>query len=411
MEKVTKKDIEAYAMLIAKAGGAVKKGQYVLIKADVELQEFAASVAKACYKLGAKRVTYLWSSALTDRVDYKYAKTKDLGTYTEEEMGLEQYRTNKLPVLIYLDGEDPDGLKGVKADKLAGVKALRYSQAKDLIIQRENKYQWVIAGAPTAKWAKKVFPNLSKGQAIKALWAAILKTARAEHGEGIANWEKHDSILKEKCAKLNAMNLRKLHYVSSNGTDLTVGLIPGVKFEGGGEKTIQGTYFQPNIPSEECFTSPMKGEAEGIVYSAKPLVYQSQLIDKFWIRFEKGKAVDCHAEVGEELLRSIFSLDDGSAYLGECALVPFDSPINDTGLIFYSTLYDENAACHLALGRGFTQLYPDFEKYTEAELHSFGINESLSHVDFMIGTRDLSITGIDENGKEIAIFKNGNFAF
>lgn len=411
MKKVSKKLIENYALLIAKAGGAVSKGQYVAIRADVELYGFAALVAKMCYKLGAKRVTYAWSSSLTTKVDYKYGKAKNLGELTEEEYGAELYRTNKLPALIYLDGEDPDGLKGIKADKLAYVKAAHYNGAKDLIEKRQNKYQWVIAGVPSVKWAKKVFPNLSKTQAVNALWEAILKTARAEDGNGLVNWEKHDATLKEKCAKLNAMHLKKLHYVSSNGTDFTVGLIPGVKFEGGGEKTLQGVYFQPNIPSEECFTSPMKGEAEGIVYSAKPLVYQSQLIDKFWIRFEKGKAVDCHAEVGEDLLRSIFSLDEGSAYLGECALVPFDSPINNTGLIFYSTLYDENAACHLALGKGFTSLYPDFEKYTEEEIHSFGINKSLSHVDFMIGTKDLDITGIDENGKEIAIFKNGNFAF
>lgn len=411
MKKVSKKLLENYALLIAKAGGAVKKGQYVLIRADVELAPFAALVAKQCYKLGAKRVTYAWSSALTSKVDYKYGKAKALGELTEEEYGAEVYKTKRLPVLIYLDGEDPDGLKGIKAEKLAAVKAARFNAAKDLIVERQNKYQWVIAGVPSVKWAKKVFPNLSKTQAVNALWEAILKTARAEDGNGLANWEKHDKTLKEKCAKLNAMNLKSLHYTASNSTDFTVGLIPGVKFEGGGERTLDGTYFQPNIPSEECFTSPMKGEAEGIVYSAKPLVYQSQLIDEFWIRFEKGKAVDCGAKVGEDLLRSIFSLDEGAAYLGECALVPFDSPINNTGLIFYSTLYDENAACHLALGKGFTSLYPSFEKYTEEQIHSFGINESLSHVDFMIGTKDLSIVGIDQNGKEIEIFKDGNFAF
>ncbi|HBM70820.1 MAG TPA: aminopeptidase, partial [Firmicutes bacterium] len=165
------------------------------------------------------------------------------------------------------------------------------------------------------------------------------------------------------------------------------------------------------IPSEEVFTSPKKGEAEGIVYSAKPLVYQGQLIKDFWVKFEKGKAVDVHAEVGEEALRSILTLDEGSAYLGECALVPFDSPINNTGLLFYNTLFDENAACHLALGRGFTTLYPHFENYSEDELHSFGINKSLSHVDFMIGSKDLNIVGETIDGKQVQIFKDGNWAF
>ena len=180
---------------------------------------------------------------------------------------------------------------------------------------------------------------------------------------------------------------------------------------GGGETTLQGSFFQPNIPTEECFTSPMRGEAEGIVYASKPLAYQGQLVENFSVRFHEGKAVEVQAEKGEEALRSILSLDEGSAYLGECALVPFDSPINQTGLLFFNTLYDENACCHLALGRGFTDLYPHFEKYTEEELHAFGINKSLSHVDFMIGTRDLSIVGIDDKGTEIPLFKNGTWAF
>jgi flavodoxin len=168
---------------------------------------------------------------------------------------------------------------------------------------------------------------------------------------------------------------------------------------GGGEKTIDGTFFQPNIPSEECFTSPMRGEAEGIVYASKPLAYQGQLIENFSVRFHEGKAVEVKAEKGLEALESILTLDEGSAYLGECALVPFDSPINQTGLLFYNTLYDENACCHLALGRGFTDLYPNFEKYTEDQLHAFGINKSLSHVDFMIGTADLQIVGTSFEGK------------
>jgi aminopeptidase len=202
-----------------------------------------------------------------------------------------------------------------------------------------------------------------------------------------------------------------LHYAAKNGTDLKVGLIPGVIFLGGGEKTIDGTYFEPNIPSEECFTSPMKGQAEGIVYASKPLAYNGQLIENFYVRFHEGKAVEVHAEKGQEALESIISLDEGASYLGECALVPFDSPINQTGLLFYNTLYDENACCHLALGRGFTELFPHFEQYSDEELRSFGINKSLSHVDFMIGTNDLSIIGTDDKGKEIVLFKNGTWAF
>lgn len=403
--------LKAYAELIAKVGGAVKKGQDVLIRTNVGQEEFASLVAKECYKCGARRVVFQWQSSVLDQVDYRYAKTEDLGTLNEMERGLQEFSTNKLPVLIWLDADDPDGLSGLDAKKIAAVKAMRYQQSADLIEARENKYQWCIAGCPSEKWAKKVFPNLPKRQAVEHLWAAILKTARAEDGNGIVRWEAHDKDLKTRYEYLNALHLVSLHYRANNGTDLTVGLIPGVHFLGGGEKTLSGVYFQPNIPSEECFTSPMRGQAEGIVYASKPLAYQGQLIEDFFVRFHEGKAVEVGAKQGLEALQSILSLDEGSAYLGECALVPFDSPINQTGLLFYNTLYDENACCHLALGRGFTELYPNFEQYTEDQLHAFGINKSLSHVDFMIGTQDLSIIGKDEGGKEIPLFKNGTWAF
>lgn len=263
---------------------------------------------------------------------------------------------------------------------------------------------------PSEKWAKKVFPGLTKAEGMKRLWDAILTASRAKDGNGIKNWEDHEKDLKARCDYLNSLNLRSLHYTSSNGTDLTIGLIPNVIWLGGGETTLLGNFYQPNIPSEEAFTSPMRGQAEGIVYSAKPLVYQGHLIKNFNIHFHEGKAVEVHAEEGEEALKSILTLDEGSAYLGECALVPYDSPINKTGLLFYNTLFDENACCHLALGRGFTNLYKDFDKYTEDELHGFGINKSLSHVDFMIGSEDLHIEGTTADGKKVVIFDHGTWA-
>jgi aminopeptidase len=206
------------------------------------------------------------------------------------------------------------------------------------------------------------------------------------------------------------MKLKSLEYRSKNGTDFTVGLIPEALFCGGGETTPAGVYFNPNIPTEEVFTSPKKGEAEGIVYSSLPLSYGGQLIDDFYIRFEKGKAVESGARVGAELLKEIIESDEGAAYLGEVALVPYSSPIRKSGVLFYSTLYDENAACHLALGMGFTNVLRDYEKYTDDEAHEIGINDSVTHVDFMIGTEDLSITGITEDGERIAIFTEGEWA-
>jgi aminopeptidase len=414
VEKVTFTDQEIlrkYAELIARTGAHVQKGQYVIIRANVGIEDFAAIVAEECYKTGAERVCMEWQSAVLDGVSFRYASAETLGNLLPQEIGFQQFETDLLPILIWLDADDPDGLRGLDANKIAQARSLRYAGFAKYIEARENKFQWCIAGVPSPKWAKKVFPHLSEKVAMEKLWAAILKTARADTGEGIARWEAHEKDLKERCDYLNSLQLRSLHYTASNGTDLTVGLIPGVIFLGGGEKTLSGTFFQPNIPSEECFTSPMRGVAEGIVYSSKPLAYQGQLIENFSVRFHEGKAVEVKAEKGLSALQSILELDEGSAYLGECALVPFDSPINQTGILFYNTLYDENACSHLALGKGFTDLYPNFEKCSEEELHRFGINQSLSHVDFMIGTADLKIVGTTETGKEVLLFQNGTWAF
>jgi aminopeptidase len=405
------KTLRNYAHLIATVGAAVKKGQAVIIRTDVNNEEFATIVAEECYKAGASRIIYEWKSAPLAKVDYQYGDVEVLGHLSPTAFAIAKYQAEELPAFIWLDNDDPDGLKGVDAKKVADIRRRNYGEAAEYIEKAENRYQWTIAGCYGKKWAKKMFPTLSEEKAKEALWEAILKTSRADKGDPVKNWDAHEKDLKSRCAYLNSLNLRKLHYTASNGTDLTVGLIPSVIFLGGGEKDLLGDFFQPNIPSEECFTSPMRGEAEGIVYASKPLAYQGQLIENFSVRFEKGKAVEVHAEKGEEALKSILTLDEGSAYLGECALVPFDSPINQTGLLFFNTLYDENACCHLALGRGFTDLYPNYEKYTEKELHAFGINKSLSHVDFMIGTRDLSIVGTDDKGKEIPLFKNGTWAF
>lgn len=403
--------LKKYAELIVRSGIALKKGQTVVIRANVGIEPFTAMVVEECYRNGAKRVIVEWGSEECARAAYKKGKKENLAEVLPYEIEKEKWFNEELPCFLWLDSDDPDAMAGLNQEKMAFIRRKRMAALYPLKIQRENHYQWCIAGVPSPAWAKKVFPDLPRGKAVEKLWEAILATSRALDGNGIENWKKHDEDLKKRCAYLNSLRLKKLHYTSSNGTDLTVGLIPGVIFLGGGESTLEGTYYQPNIPSEECFTSPMKGEAEGIVFSAKPLSYGGTLIENFSVRFHEGKAVEVHAERGQEALESILSIDEGSAYLGECALVPYDSPINNTGLLFYNTLFDENAACHLALGVGFTNLYPDFEKYTEEEIHSFGINKSMSHVDFMIGSKDLSIIGTTEDGQEIAIFSNGNWAF
>ena len=404
--------LESYAKLIVTSGANVQKGQYVFITISVHQEEFAAMLAKECYLLGAKKVIFKWTSELTNKTTIEYGDTEELSkllSFEEEEY---KFMADNFPIRILIQDDDPDALKGIDTKKFSTIMQSKIRAFKPYRTKMENHHQWVIAGVPSIKWAKKVFPDAkSDKQALELLWKAILKTSRAQNGKGIQNWKKHDNNLKKKCKYLNSLKLTQLHYTSSNGTDLKVGLIPGVIFLGGGEKTIEGIYYQPNIPSEEVFTSPKKGIAEGIVYSSKPLVYQGQIVKDFYFKFHEGKVVEYGAKEGKEVLEHILSIDEGSSYLGECALVPFDSPINNTNLLFYSTLYDENASCHLAIGKGFTNLYPKFEKYSDEEIRSFGINDSASHVDFMIGTKDLNIVGTTIDGKEIQIFKDGDWAF
>jgi aminopeptidase len=282
---------------------------------------------------------------------------------------------------------------------------------KPFIDAMDNKYRWCIAAVPGEKWAKKVFPGMRTSQAVEKLWEAILKCARAEEGSDPAeNWKRHNESFVARCEYLNSLGIKELKYKSENGTDFTVGLIPDGIFMGGGEYSLLGDFYNPNIPTEEIFTSPMRGKADGIVYATKPLSYRGELITNFSVRFEDGKAVEVHAEKGEELLNQMIAMDEGASYLGECAIVPYSSPINKSGILFYNTLFDENAACHLALGEGFANCLKDFDKYTLEQCREKGINESMIHEDFMIGNESLCIEGICEDGSSVTILKNGEWA-
>jgi aminopeptidase len=407
---MNKTKLKNYAKLIADVGGNVQKGQEVRISADLDQPEFVKLVVEACYKRGASKVTVDWSYQPLTKVNTKYRSQKVMNRIEDWELARMNHNADVLPVSIYLTSEDPDGLKGVNQVKLARASKARYPLVKPIRDRMDNKYQWCIAGVPGAAWAKKVFPGIRTSLAIEKLWDAILTTSRANGEDPIAAWEEHNRILREKYDTLNSLHIKNLHYTASNGTDLTVGLISDGLFAGGGEYTLDGKFFNPNIPSEEVFTSPMKGEAEGVVHASKPLSYKGELIENFWFRFEGGKVVEIHAEKGQALLEEMIRMDENAAYLGECALVPYESPINQTGILFYNTLYDENAVCHLALGAGFTNCIQDYEKYTNEELHAKGINDSMIHVDFMIGTPDLSIVATTVDGKEIPIFQNGSWA-
>ncbi|MCR5332747.1 MAG: aminopeptidase [Bacilli bacterium] len=404
--------LKKYAKLIVRVGGNVQKGQDVELLIGVEQELLATYIVEECYKVGARKVNVRWQSDKTAKVAYKKATVKALSTMENYEIERQRYLSEKLPVMIYIESSDPDAMKGVNQAKIAKVSQNVYPIIKPFRKMRENKYQWIIAGAASPEWAKKVFPDLPKKKAVEALWDAIIKTSRCDNDDPIKAWKEHNDDLKKRTTKLNSLNLDYLHYTSKNGTDFKVWLLPNVNWLAGGEEALgSNIFYNPNIPSEEAFTSPCKGKAEGIVYSTKPLSYMGELIEDFSVRFENGKAVEVKAKKGEELLKQMIKMDENACYLGECALVPFDSPINNTGILFFNTLYDENAACHLALGRGFTNLVKDYHKYTEEELIKMGINDSQIHVDFMIGSKDLSIVGYTRDGKKVQIFKDGNWAF
>ena len=402
--------LREYARLIVRTGINVQKGQDVLVMADLDQPEFIKLVVEECYKAKARQVTVHWNYQPLEKIHVRYQSVKTLGDVPEWQKARQQHYCDTLPCRLFIMSEDPDGLKGVNTAKMAKARQLSYPIIKPYIDDRDGKQQWCIAAVPGVAWAKKMFPGLPKGKAVEKLWEAILATSRVD-GDAIGNWEKHNADLRARCDYLNGLGIRQLHYTADNGTDLTVGMIPEAMFCGGAEKSRQGIVFNPNIPTEECFISPMKGQAEGIVYSTKPLCYEGQIIDNFSMRFENGKVVEAHAQVGEELLNTMLSMDEGASYLGECALVPQRSPICESGLLFYSTLFDENAACHLAVGAGFTDTIRDNHSKTLEECRALGINESMVHEDFMIGCDSMNIDAICADGKVVPVFRNGNWAF
>lgn len=403
--------LQNYAKLIAVSGANVQRGQEVVLYAQLDQPAFVAMVAEACYQAGARAVRVEWSHQAIERLDAQYRTPEALGEVREWEKARLQDMADTLPCRIYLESEDPDGLAGLDADKIAAAHQNKRRVAKPYRDRMEGRHQWCIAAVPGAAWARKLFPDAAPAEAEERLWEAILSASRALDGDPIANWEAHNRDLKARCDHLNSLGIAALRYTAGNGTDLRVGMMPRGRFRGGADVNRMGVRYNPNIPSEEVFISPMRGEAEGIVHSTMPLSYQSQLIEDFSIRFEKGRAVEVHAAKNEALLKKMIAMDENAAYLGECALVSYDSPIRSAGLLFYSTLFDENAACHLALGAGYCDTLDRYEELTLEECHQLGINDSILHCDFMIGSADLAIDAETFGGKTVPIFRNGNWAF
>lgn len=406
-----KNKLRSYAELIARLGVNVQPGQEVIIRSEPEQMEFLEMLTEQCYLAGASKVTVEWRCQALQKLDIKYQSDEVLGRVEPWEEQRLKEKSEKLPANIYLDSDDPDGLAGIDQDKWAKAQQARYKVTKPYRDAMENKYQWCVAAVPGVKWARKVFPGLDDETAVEKLWEAILKCSRADE-DPVEAWRAHNARLKARCEWLNSLKLRRLVYKSEiSGTDFNVGLIPQMLFMGGAEGLPDsGVLYDANIPSEEVFTTPMKGDVEGLAVATRPLSYRGVLIENFSVRFEKGRAVEVHAEKNEEALRLMIAMDDGASMLGECALVPYNSPIRESGILFYNTLFDENASCHLALGNGYSSCLEDFEKYTLEETRALGVNESMIHEDFMIGTPDLCITGITEEGREVPIFVNGDWA-
>lgn len=403
--------LKKYAKLIAKVGLNVKKGQTVFIAAGLDQPEFVTMVVEECYKAGASEVFVEWSHQPVEKLSSQYRSLQSLSLLKPWVKAKWEFKAENYSCRLFIESEDPDGMKGVDQEKMSAARRAIYPQVKPFRLQMENRHQWCIAAVPGKAWAKKVFPDLSEKKAVEEMWRVILKTSRADGKNPVQDWKVHNADLDSRCAYLNGLDLRYLEYKSANGTDFKVELNEDGIFAGGREKTLKGKSFNPNIPTEEVFTSPKAGAAEGIVYSTKPLSYMGELIENFSLRFENGKVVEVKAEKGEALLKQMVSMDEGAGKLGEVALIPYDSPINESGVLFYNTLFDENASCHLALGHGFNECLKGYEKYTDEECKQRGINESMIHVDFMIGSRDMSIVGVTRTGKRVPIFKDGNWAF
>ncbi len=406
-----KKQLKRYAKLLAKVGLNVKKGQTVFIGADLDQPEFVAMVVEECYKAGASEVYVEWSYQPVEKINAVYRTQESLSELKPWVKAKWEFKAKEYSCRLFIESSDPDGMNGVDQQKMSAARRALFPQIKPYRLALENKHQWCIAAVPGKAWAKKVFPNLPERKAVEEMWKVILKTSRADGKNPVQAWKEHNADLDARCSYLNGLGLQYLEYKSANGTNLKVELNQDGIFCAGKEKTLQGRTFNPNIPTEEVFTTPKAGAAEGIVYSTKPLSYMGELIENFSLRFENGKVTEVKAQKGEALLKEMVSMDEGAGKLGECALIPYESPINQSGVLFYNTLFDENASCHLALGHGFNECLNGFEKYTDEECKKRGVNDSMIHVDFMIGSRDMDIVGIKKTGERVQIFKNGTWAF
>lgn len=403
--------LKKLAKLAVKVGANVQTGQTVVLRSNTESRELAREVVRAAYEVGARKVIIDWNDEFVTKYAYEHQDDETLKEVPDYIVSKNQYYVDQNACFISITSPMPGLNKDIDSKKvqMAGIA----SQQK-LGFVREytmgNKAQWTIIGASNKIWATKVFPDLPEDEAVEALWDAIFAASRVTlDNDPIEDWKNHNKLLRAHADLLNNFNFKELHFKNSLGTDLVVGLVDNHIWAAGGEVAANGFYFNPNIPTEEAFTMPHKFMTQGKVVATKPLNYNGKLIENFSIEFDQGKVVNFQAEKEVEALESILNFDDNARYIGEIALISHDSPISNTNILFYNTLYDENASCHMALGRAYPMNIKNGIGADVKDLEPKGYNNSMVHVDFMFGSSDMEITGITQDGKKIKVFENGNF--
>ena len=413
MVKDFEKKLNEYAHLLVEVGLNVQPGQTPRISAPVECASLARLCVAACYDRGARQVIMDWNDDFVTRQQYLKADEAVFSEFPAYQDARMSWLLEKKTPGLSIIGSDPEMLKGVDPARIQTWQRLSREHTRPYFdAMTAGKFQWTIGAHPTKAWAEKTFPDLTGDEAIDALWDAIFAVCRITgDGQAVQRWQEHVAVTARRAQKLNDYNFKSLHYTNGLGTDLTVRLPENHVWMGAGEKTPDGTEFVANIPTEEIFTAPQWDGVNGRVHAAMPLALDGNLIKDFYMDFKDGRIVNVHAEEGEEFLKNSIELDEGSSYLGEVALVPYDSPIRNKGILFYETLFDENASCHLAFGSAYASCVKGGEELDGEGQKALGLNQSINHVDFMVGTADLSIVGTTHDGKEVPVFVDGNFAF
>ena len=405
------KRLEEYAKLAVRMGANIQEGDTMLLRAPVDCAEFARMIVKEAYDAGAKEVIMGWRDDTISHLNYLHAADEVFDSFHEwEKVQYDTLSKGKF-VLLTIDAEDPEALKGVDPNRIQRSVKARMTALKDYSDKlMASEFSWSIVAVPILSWAKKMFPELSDDEAMNALWEAIYETMRIDgSGDAVEKWQQHIAKLQEKCEKLNALDLKTLHYKTELGTDFTVDLPEGAIWCGGADKNKQGINFIANMPTEEVFTAPQRDSGNGVIAASKPLCLNGSLIEGIKFTVENGKIVKAEADTGLDVLEKTLDVDEGSRYFGELALVDYDSPISNQNLLYYNTLFDENASCHIAFGAAYPDCMKDTDGKTTEELLQMGLNDSLNHVDFMVGTAETEITGITKEGKTVVIMKDGNF--